>query len=110
MNHNTVPDFSLSIPPLSVHVTEILEKAAPRAHSPEMRKAIMSEVSDLVRRNALQVMLKQDLPDDSNAVTARFVLAIKLYAEGNTKCKERYVMDGHRDKLKHYMVYGAQTL
>ena len=55
-------------------------------------------------------MLKEELPDGANALTARFVLAIKSKADDRIKYKARYVIGGHRDKLKHFMVHGAQTM
>ena len=42
--------------------------------------------------------------------TARFVLAIKSNADGQIKYKARYVIGGHRDRLKQYLVHGAQAL
>ena len=70
----------------------------------------MKEVRDLLQRGAFRVMLKEELPGGSNALTARFVLAIKSNADGAIKYKARYASGGHRDKLKHFMVHGAQTL
>ena len=46
----------------------------------------------------------------ANALTARFVLAIKSNADGQVKYKARYVIGGHRDRLKQYLVHGAQAL
>ena len=70
----------------------------------------MSEVRDLLKRGSFKVILKEELPDGANALTARFVLAIKSNADGEIQYKARYVIGGHRDRLKHYMVHGAQTL
>ena len=50
------------------------------------------------------------IPDGANALTARFVLTIKSNADGQIKYKARYVIGGHRDVLKLYMVHGAKTL
>ena len=90
--------------------TEIIEPGDPRASSSEMRKAILSEVRDLLKRETFKVVLKEELPDGANTLTARFVLGIKSNADGQIKYKARYVIGGHRDKLKHYMVHGAQTV
>lgn len=75
-----------------------------------MTEAIRSEVRDLLKRGTFKVILKEELPGGANALTARFVLSIKSSADGETKCKARYVIGGHRGILKHYMVHGAQTL
>ena len=78
--------------------------------SSEMHEAKMKEVRDLFRRDTFRVILKEDLPESANALTARFALVIMSSTEGETKYKARYVIGGHHDKLKHFMVHGAQTL
>ena len=94
----------------AIQVTEIIDKDDPRASSIEMKNAIKEEVGDLLRRGTFKVILKEELPDGANALTARFVLAIKSNADRQVKYKDRYIIGGHRDNLKHYMVHGAQTL
>ncbi len=95
---------------LSTHATEVIELNDPHASSPQMKAAIMSEVQDLMRRDTFKVLDRIVLPQNANALTARFVLAIKSMDHGQLRFKARYVIGGHRDKLKHYMVHGAQTL
>ena len=75
-----------------------------------MKTAISREVQDLLRRGTFKFFLRTELPDGANALTARFVLPIKSNAEVKVKYKARYVICGHRDTLKYYLVYGAQTL
>ncbi len=75
-----------------------------------METAIRSEVRDLLRRRTFKVLRNSELPDGANALTAHFVLAIKSNTHGQVKYKVRYVIGGHRDKLKHFLVHGAQTL
>lgn len=81
-----------------------------RSQSPEMRVAVIFEIRDLLKGEAFKVIFKEKILNGSNSVTARFVLAIKSYADRNIKLKACYVIGCHRDKLKHYMVYGAQIL
>lgn len=45
-----------------------------------------------------------------NSLTEPFDLAIKSNADGKIKFEARCVFGGHRDKLKNYVVHGAQTL
>ena len=75
-----------------------------------MKSAIKSEVQEFRKGETLKTILKEELLDGANVLTARFVLAIKSSADGSTKYKARYVIGGHRDKIKHCMVHGAQTL
>ena len=70
----------------------------------------MNEVRDLLTRGTFKVVSKEELLDEANALTARFILAIKSNANGGTKCKARYLIGRKRDKLKHFMVNGAETL
>ena len=51
----------------------------------------MSEVRDLLESGTFKVILKEEPPD------------------GEIKYEARYVIGGHLDRLKHYMVHGAQT-
>ena len=92
----------------SIHVTEVIDKDYSRAMSPEIHEAKMKEVRDLLHRGTICVTLKEELRDGANALTVRFVLAIKSNVGGEIKCKARYVIGGHRDKLKHFMVHGAR--
>ena len=96
-------------PTLPAHMIEFTEKNDPRADSPRMRRAISNEVRELLRRGTFSAMLKTELPDGANALTARFVLTVKFHADVKTKYKARYVIGGHRDNLKHYLVHVAQT-
>lgn len=43
-------------------------------------------------------------------LSERFVLEIKSTKEGEKKFKARYVIGGHHEKLKDFMVHSSQTL
>lgn len=45
-----------------------------------------------------------------NVLPGCFVLVIKATEDGQEKYKARYVVGGHRDKLKKMMVHSSQTL
>ena len=75
-----------------------------------MNEAIKSEVQDWIRQGTFKVIPREDMPDGANALIARFVLAIKLTADRDLKYKAQYVVGGHRDIMKHFMVQIAQTL
>ena len=93
-----------------VCMTEVITPEDPRATNTKMREAIEAEVQDLLRRGTFRKMRKRDIPPEANVLTARFVLAIKSDAEGHERYKARYVMGGHRDQLKLYLVHDTQTL
>ncbi|CAN8072966.1 unnamed protein product [Agarophyton chilense] len=61
-------------------------------------------------RGTFKVILKEDVPIDGNILPGRFVLAIKSTDDGRIKYKTRFVIGGHRDKLKHMMIHSTTTL
>lgn len=52
------------------------------------------------------------LPDQSgeNIVLSRFVLVLKYSTTGEVRERARFVIGGHRDKVKHRMIRTASTL
>ena len=93
-----------------IRMTEFIDPFDPRAKTPEMKEALMNGVRNLLNHGTFKVLLKDELPDGAKALTARFILGIKSNADGKIKCKARYGVGGHRDRLKHFIVHGAQTL
>lgn len=75
-----------------------------------MKHAITDEIDDLLQQGTFKVIQKEDLTNDANALTVRFLLAIRTNAEVNIKYKARYVIGGHRDNMKNYLIHGSQTL
>lgn len=73
-----------------VYITETLDKDVPWASFPEMRK-------ERYYRGVLKVVLKRDLPEDANFMSARFVFAVKSTEDGEVKLKARYVIFGNLD-------------
>ena len=70
------------------HLTEIIHPGDPRSQEQRMRQAITEEVQDLLCRGAFKAVLKKVLRVGANALTARFVLAVKSKADGNSKFKQ----------------------
>ena len=64
-----------------MHISEVIHKNDPRAYPPEMNSAINSEVQELLRRGTFKLILRIELSDGANALTARFILAIKSNAD-----------------------------
>ena len=73
-----------------MRITEVVNENDPRASSPEMQRAVMSEVRNLLMRGTFKTSFKEELPDRANEGTARFVLAIKSKADGAVKYKAQY--------------------
>ncbi len=70
----------------------------------------MAEIRNLLSRGTFRVILTEEIPRCANVLRGLFVLAIKSSESGQVKFKARYVISGHRDKLKHYMVHSSKTL
>ncbi len=64
----------------------------------------------MLQRRKFKVVIREELSDGANALTARFVLAKKSYSDGKIEYKARYVVGSYRDMLKHSIVHGAQRL
>ena len=75
-----------------------------------MKEAIAYEIRIFVCGDTFKVIMGTGIPPKVNVPTARFVLAVKHKVSGEVRFKERYLIRGHRDKLKAFPVHGAQTL
>ena len=54
--------------------------------------------------------IKEDIPPDGNILPRQFVLKIVSTDDGEVKHKERYVIGGHWDKMKNFVLHSTQTL
>ena len=102
--------FANEPPNFPVQIIELIDKNDPSANLDEMQQSKLRKARDLLRRGTFKMILKSELPDGANALTARFVLAIKSSVDGRINYKASYVVGGHRDLLKQCLVHGAQTL
>ena len=64
-----------------------------------------AEIRDLVRRRTFKVVMRAEIPLSANVLTAGFVLAIKHKITDEVLSKTRYVIGGHRDRLKAFLVH-----
>ena len=75
-----------------------------------MKKAIAAEIRDLMSRGTFKVVMRAEISPNANVLTARLVLEIKHKNTARVRFKARYVIGGHRDRLKAFLVHGSQTL
>ena len=73
----TIQSLTLFAGPPQCHLTEIIKPNDPRANCPKMIEAKYAEIRDLVNRGTFRAVLRTELPDGANLITARYVLAIK---------------------------------
>ena len=106
---NTLSEYR-SEDDVNVFMAEVINENDPRSSFPQMTEAKRQEIRGLLERGAFKVILREEIPPDANVLPGRFVLAIKSADNGQAKWKARYVIGGHRDKLKRLMVHSAKTL
>ena len=91
-------------------LTEIIKPNDPRANFTKIIEAKYSEIRDLINRGNFLAVLRTELPDGTNLITAGYVLAIKSDEDKEERYKRRYVASGNLDIMKDYLVHGAQTI
>ena len=69
-----------------------------------------AEIRDLVNGGTFRAVFRAELPDGTNLITTRHALAIKSDEDKEERYKTRYVVSGHLEIMKDYLVYGAQTI
>lgn len=75
-----------------------------------MHKVIFEEIHNSVKTGTFRVTIRHEHPDGANTLTVQFVLPIKSKADGSTRYKVIYVISGHLDSLKQYLVHSEQSL
>lgn len=90
-----------------VYLSEILHPTDPITKSPEMNDAKNTEIRGLLKRGTFTFILKKDVPPDGNILSGRFVFSIYSLVHGEIKFKARYVIGGHRDKLKDFIIHST---
>lgn len=63
-----------------------------------MKEAKKKEILNVLERETLKIILKEDVTHVSNVLPGMFVLAITFTGDGQTKFKERYVVSGNIDR------------
>ncbi len=91
-----------SNPIFTIQITEVISPQDPRAW--KFGEAIRKEIKGLVGKNTWRIVLQEEFPDD-DPLNGRFVLAIKDEGTDKEIWKARFVVLGHKDKLKKLMVH-----
>ena len=69
-----------------------------------------AEIRDLVNRDTFRAVLRTELLDGANLITARNVLTTKSDEDKGEQYKARYVAVGQLDIMKDYLFHAAQTI
>ena len=94
----------------SQYPSEILNKSDPRYTCPSSLNAIKQEIEGLLARNAFEFTKLDKIPKNANILGGRFILAIKQPGTTNERYKARFVVQGHKDREKEYIVHTSRTI
>ena len=75
-----------------------------------MIEAEYAKIRDLVSRGTFPAVLRIELLDGANLITARYVFSKKSNEDKEERHKARYVTGGYLDIMKDYLVHGAQII
>lgn len=56
------------------------------------------------------MIVNEGIVSERNVLLGRFVFTIKSTEDGKTKFNALFIIGGHRDKRKKFMVYSSQTI
>lgn len=91
-------------------MTEVIASVDPRAESAEMKKAIRKEVEGLMSRGCFKVRKTRQVPQNTNVLPCKYVLAVKYGEKDEQRYKARFVLEGHRDGSKAFLLHTSQTV
>jgi len=92
-----------------MYITEVLQANDPRAHSPARIKSKKEEVAGLEARRTWAKVQRSSVPNGASIMGGRFVPAIKNPSTEVEKAKARFVLQGHMDKDKPFVVHNVPT-
>ena len=64
----------------------------------------------MIKRGTWKVVCQSEVPDDANIRGGRFVLAIKNPDTDEEIYKARFVVQGHKDKEKDFLIHDSPTI
>jgi hypothetical protein len=94
--------------PFYTHITEIIDPADPRAQL--FGAAKKEELLGLIEKGTFEVVTMPEIDKKLNILPSRFVLTIKKRPDGSERFKARFVIGGHRDRLRGQLVHVSSTL
>lgn len=92
-------------PRYEVYMTEVILPGDPR--EPKFEEAKKKEIQGLVNKGTWKIIMKNEMSPNPNILGGRFVLAIKDGGTPKERWKARFVVQGHRDKMKRSLVHDS---
>lgn len=75
-----------------------------------MKEAIKKEVEGLLSCGVLETVGRAEAPKEGQLLDGRFVLAMKDPKTSDERYKARFIVQGHRDEDKKYLVNASPNL
>ena len=75
--HGALHQFLSTPSEIKVEITEIIQSDDPISNYPLLAPAIQEEIKDLLKRGIFKVILREEIPDGANVLTAVNLLEIK---------------------------------
>lgn len=91
-------------------MTEILDLSDHLAKSDDMGHTKMGQIRGLLNRGTFKIILQEDAIQNTNVLHGRFVFATHSTEDGTSRCKARYVIGGHRDRMNSMIGHDSATL
>lgn len=115
LDRKNITDRLHQLRPLNSHLspgvllTEVLKPNDPRRIYGAFDEAIANEVVGLLNKKAFLVVVRQEIDDQANILGGSFVLSIKKDTNQEV-VKARYVVQGHLDREKRFLVHNYTTV
>eukprot|EP00168_Porphyra_purpurea_P011369 TRINITY_DN2896_c0_g1_i1.p1 TRINITY_DN2896_c0_g1~~TRINITY_DN2896_c0_g1_i1.p1 ORF type:complete len:816 (+),score=159.39 TRINITY_DN2896_c0_g1_i1:2887-5334(+) len=97
-------------PLFAAHIAEVVPSGDPRLLTARFREAALEKVSGLRDRGKFTVAKTADVPRTASIIGGRFVYTLKNVGTAVELSKALFVGQGHRDRVKDFVVHNTATL
>jgi Reverse transcriptase (RNA-dependent DNA polymerase) len=91
-------------------VTKIFTRASAEYNEIKVNKAVEKEIAGLIEQQALEFVLRDDVPEGANVLGTRVVLATNHFGTPDALFKTRMVIQGHLDREAPTIVSDSASL
>lgn len=75
-----------------------------------MTEAVKTEIIGLLVRGTFKMTVNERVSPDGNILAGRYVFTIKSTEDGKIKFHALFIIGGHLDKRKKFIVHSSQTI
>ena len=91
------------------NLTRVIPINSTEMNNERFHEAKRKEISDLQKRNVWKIMERRRIPDNANVLNGIFGLTIKDVDTCNEIEKDRYAVQGYKDREKDFLVHNSNT-